>query len=423
MCYKKIRLKNPVKEDHKTGFDKAYIKAPCCKCPSCRKVKSNDWLVRSYFEFMGNEGKAFFVTLDYDDYHLPKFKGVQCWETLHMKLFFKRLRNAIGSFRYLYATDYGGFLKRSHYHAMIVPKDLFLSKAVFMKAVSEAWSYGNHQDVQLLDSVDGNSLAAVEYVCGYVNKDIAFNPSNDIYKDMPISNRPRVQASKGYGLRALEEGIITPEMILSGQKVSLAIGRNGRVVQLPIPRYYEMKLCYDYSWNSKEKKAELKKNQLGVELAENRHNRCYVYQFNDFFASRFSDVSQFNFTGRDWKSLVMDCVENHDDFLQFLYYRPFIDSYGFVFNEKYNRALTELEPIHDSLTDEWYVSPQWHFYESCMRIYENFKASIDSIKCERETAELVESAKARARSDLYRHPGKYYYLKRKGYDFNQLKPN
>ena len=67
MCYQKRRVKNPVKPEHMTGFDKTYIKAPCGHCPSCRKVKTNDWLVRSYFEFLGNENQAFFITLTFDN--------------------------------------------------------------------------------------------------------------------------------------------------------------------------------------------------------------------------------------------------------------------------------------------------------------------------------------------------------------------
>lgn len=410
MCYKKIRLKNPVSNEHKTGFDKTYILAPCCKCPSCRTVKSNDWLVRSYFEFVDEQKQAFFVTLDFDDINLPRYKDIPCWDSEKVKGFLKRLRYYIGKFRYLYATDYGSFLKRPHYHMMLVPDDQSLDKVKVLHGVKESWKFGSHQDIELLDSVDGNCLAAVEYVCGYVNKDIAFNPDDNTYKEMPMRYRPRVQASKGYGLRALEEGRITPEMLLNGSKVDLPIGRNGRVVTLPIPRYYEMKLAYDYSWDKENHKAELRKNEFGVDLAKARYNGNYVYKIHEFFASRNSDLGDFNTFGYSWKDVVYNCLENLEDFQEFIYYRPFITWF------------TSSGSVCDSLRFESYYRPNWSYYEQAVSAFDNFKKFCDDVKCEREVYKLIENAKARCRKEIEKFPQKKNYLKRVHYDFNKLNP-
>lgn len=415
MCYRKISLKNPVRDSHRTGFDKVYIQAPCNKCPSCRTVRSNDWLVRSYYEFVDTHNIAYFVTLDFDDQHLPKYKGIPCWDSEKIKGFLKRLRHYIGKFRYLYATDYGSFLRRPHYHMMLVPSDQTLSKDKLMSGVAASWPYGKHQDIELLESIDGNCLAAVEYVCGYVNKDIAFNPDDKTYHDMPLRYRPRVQASKGYGLRALEEGLITSDMLLRGDKVSLPVGRNGRIVTLPIPRYYEMKLAYDYSWHPEDHKAELTKNEFGVELAKNRYNANYVYLIDQFFASRHSDLSSFNTLDMPWFDVVLQCLDNLDDFREYVYYRPFI-------NITDNLQFVKPGIYYDNLRKEEVYRPNWDFYSQAYSIFESFKSWLDECKCEREVYKLIENAKARCRKEIERYPQKRHYLKRVNYDFNKLTP-
>ena len=201
MCYCKKKLKNRVLPEHLTGFDKIYIKAPCGTCPSCRKVKSNDWVVRSYFEFLGNHSQAFFLSLDFDNEHLPTYKGTPCFDSEIMKHFLMRLRYYLGKFRYLYATDYGGLLKRPHYHLILLPVRPY-NIADVVKAVSSSWICGSHSNIEQVQSVNNDKIKAIKYVAGYTTKDISFQLSDD-NRDMPSRFRPRVQASKGFGLRAL----------------------------------------------------------------------------------------------------------------------------------------------------------------------------------------------------------------------------
>lgn len=270
MCYKKTKRVNPIKPDHRTGFDKYTIKTPCCTCPSCRKVRAQGWLVRAFFEFEGNNRQAYFFSLDFDNEHLPTYKGVACFDSEIIKKFLKRLRNHIGSFRYFYATDYGGFLKRPHYHMICLPDKRFES-GEFFKIVKAAWQQGHYTNVEAIESVHQSKLKALQYVISYASKDITFSLDQD-YKDLPIRYRPRTQASKGFGLRALEEGVITPVVLLKQQPISLPLGKNGQLLKFPIPRYYEMKWCYDSEWKSDKLKTEIKKNSLGIQLAKIRHN-------------------------------------------------------------------------------------------------------------------------------------------------------
>lgn len=415
MCYKKRKLKNRILADHRSGFDKEYIKVPCGTCPACRKVKSNDWLVRSYFEFLENEHQAFFVSLDFDDEHLPRWFGIPCFDSEIMKHFLYRLRNTIGSFRYFYATDYGGLLRRPHYHIVIIPeKEILLP--VFSSVIRDKWQQGRHSDIELLPCVDHNKLKAVEYVCSYSSKDITWD--TEIFKkvsDKPIPPRfrPRCQASKGFGLRAFENGLIKSEDFLKDGVVGLPIGKNGKIVSFPIPRYYEMKLCYDYSWDKVNKKASLIKNDFGVEVCKHRHNRCYDYQFKTFVSSKLIDIHNRKFftdtifSGQLWSEVVDNCLVDMDDFKEFIYYRPFIS---------YHNGNT----VFDSVRNDVLCRPSWTYYEAAFSAFEQFQQEINDVQCEISINRLVDSAKRKARKRIEDNIGLYRHLQNVGFDFSKL---
>lgn len=413
MCYKKKFLKNPVKPENVSGFDKYTIKVPCCQCPSCRRVKANGWLVRSYFEFLGNHRQAFFLSLDFDNEHLPLYKGQPCFDSQIMSKFLKRLRMALGSsFRYLYATDYGGFLKRPHYHMIVLPDKRF-SPSFFFDAVRRTWQQGHYTNIEVIDSVNNDKLKALQYVVSYSTKDVTFSLDRQFRgdPDFKLRFRPRVQASKGFGLRALEECVITPDMLLSGKPVSLPVGKNGKLVEFPVPRYYEMKLCYDYYWD--DEGSHLRKNQFGVDVAKSRHNVDYLHFLKEFAVSRYLPVDAIEeyksiFGTRPWSVTMQECYDNYEDFKLFVYYRPFIKSYN-------------LEWVSTTISSDLPFARSWYRYEMICHLYDVYKQKLYDVQNEIETQELIKSAKRRAIKKLERNPGLVRYLRYKHYDFNQLK--
>lgn len=414
MCYRKKSLRNPVTPEHRSGFDKTYIKAPCCCCPQCRTQKSNDWQVRAYFEFVDNHRQCFFVTLDFDDFHLPRYKGQACFDSVKMQEFFRKLRNRVGSFRYFYSSDNSGLLSRPHYHVMILPEKL-ISKADFMIAVVSSWRFGSHEDIELIPSVNGDKLGALKYIAGYTAKDITFSLDNE-FQDLPIRYRHRVQASKHFGEAPLHDGRITSEMLLKGQLLALPIGKNGAIVQLPIPRYYEIKLAYDYTWHSALMKAELKKNDFGVQLAKARHNGNYVYYIKSFFSSRLNDFSKYyhpdnwNFHIPTWYHAVMKTLEDFEDFKEFVYYRSFL----------VGRIRSNTVWFYDSVRDERFYRPRWSFYSEVCACFDSYKNDLARDQCNIESEKLIRRAKLRALSSLKLNPQKYTYLRKKNFDFSKL---
>ena len=411
MCYRKKKRLNPIKPENRTGFDKYCIKTPCCTCPSCRKQRANGWLVRAFFEFCGNDRQAFFLSLDFDNEHLPTYKGQACFDSEIMKKFLKRLRSYIGKFRYFYATDFGGFLKRPHYHLICLPENSF-STEDFFSLVKKSWQQGHYTNVECIDSVQHNRLKALQYVTSYATKDITFD-LDQTFKDLPMRYRPRTQASKGFGARALEEGIISPETLLNQESVSLPIGQNGKLVKFPIPRYYELKWCYERHYDVKTRITKLTKNELGVQLAKIRHNTDYVHFIKSLVASRWSDIDKMEFYSdyfsRPWRQVVSDCFEDFEDFKEFVYYRPFIRRSSS--SHRYATTLTG---------DDEFYRPNWNYYDRICTWYEKYKSELDEVKCKLETEKLIQYAKIRARKKLERDPNKVLYLRRKNFDFSLL---
>lgn len=122
----------------------ALIKVPCGKCLGCRLDYSRTWADRMIYELDSNDGKGIFVTLTYDEQHVPPVfaadsNGEVCVDeegqpilfgyTLvkkDLQNFFKRLRKyyAPRTIRYYACGEYGrapktGLFPRPHYHAII----------------------------------------------------------------------------------------------------------------------------------------------------------------------------------------------------------------------------------------------------------------------------------------------------------------
>ena len=95
-----------------------YIQVPCGKCILCKDRKAREYQFRSEAEASISDTEVLFLTLTYDDCHLPQ-KGV---EKRDVQLFLKRLRINLTNdgikhnLRYLCVGEYGKNTHRAHYH-------------------------------------------------------------------------------------------------------------------------------------------------------------------------------------------------------------------------------------------------------------------------------------------------------------------
>ena len=94
---------------------------PCGQCLGCHIDYSREWANRMCIELDDNP-KAIFVTLTYNDAHLPRTSsGTKTLRKRDLQLFWKRLRKAFPTvkIRYYVAGEYGPKTFRPHYHSII----------------------------------------------------------------------------------------------------------------------------------------------------------------------------------------------------------------------------------------------------------------------------------------------------------------
>ena len=143
---------------------------PCGQCLGCRLDKSRQWAMRCMHEASLHDENSF-ITLTYDDSHLPKNKSLN---KKHFQLFMKRLRKKnTNKIKFYQCGEYGDLNARPHYHAILfnkdfpdkikIPnkKDLYLSDEL-----TDTWGQGE-KHCQTIGSVTFDSAA---YVSRYIMK-------------------------------------------------------------------------------------------------------------------------------------------------------------------------------------------------------------------------------------------------------------
>lgn len=138
---------------------------PCGKCMPCRINRRREWTNRIILERMCHD-EACFVTLTYNDLHLPfndKMKASLVPD--HLRLFMNLLRTRLSRLdgrrvRFFGVGEYGDESERPHYHLALF--GLPASVATH-DIVSSIWSYGFVYIGEL-------SLWSAQYVAGYCTK-------------------------------------------------------------------------------------------------------------------------------------------------------------------------------------------------------------------------------------------------------------
>ena len=128
------------KEANNNRYSKYGIqKIPCRKCWACQLNYSAEWATRLMLEAKSTPGQNFFVTLTYDDLHLPIAEKIETetetyendgtWGgTLNepdMVRFINSLRKyyerkGYNDIKYLYCGEYGENTGRPHYHIVLL---------------------------------------------------------------------------------------------------------------------------------------------------------------------------------------------------------------------------------------------------------------------------------------------------------------
>lgn len=126
---------SPVARQSKSG----RIVHPCGRCPNCLKRKRNDWISR-FYEEMKKHDFCQFLTLTYDDDHLPLSPcDAPTLDKRHLQAFFKALRKEV-DIKYYSIGEYGPNTFRPHYHALIWSN---IDHHNMYELTKDIWRYGN----------------------------------------------------------------------------------------------------------------------------------------------------------------------------------------------------------------------------------------------------------------------------------------
>lgn len=224
------------------GWLKEVLLIDCGQCAECRLNKSREWANRCVIEAQQfPKDTCFFITLTYDDEHLPpggcEFATV---EKDAISVFMKNLRrywqyhfdfpkSGDPGIRFYGASEYGDKSGRPHYHVILFNIPYLVDHLEYYKANFRGDVY---YKCPLLDSIWKNGLVTVAevnwetcaYVARYVMKkrtgfDTTFYEENGICPEYSVMSRNPGIGRNGYD----EDKILNSEFILPGRKKALVV--------------------------------------------------------------------------------------------------------------------------------------------------------------------------------------------------------
>lgn len=234
-CFKPIRLNQP---DIYRGTSYSYV--PCGKCEACLSNKRREWLYRLRREnLMSTSGD--FVTLTYDDDHLPR-DGLLCKK--HVQDFLKRFRKLIYPYkiRYFIVGEYGEQFGRPHYHMLLFNLPRFFDlKGLLIKS----WTLCSPTQWSMPNVIGEITDASINYCAKY-----CVSNSNEV----PYKFRTFMLSSRKPGIG----GTISIEKLSSHMREGTLTNviRDVGGYPLLLPRYYSDKIF------NEEEKVELKEQLI-----------------------------------------------------------------------------------------------------------------------------------------------------------------
>lgn len=210
------------------------VSAPCGKCAACRIASRREWTIRVMHE-LTTMGSGMFVTLTYDDEHLPFNKDWQgvpsidpTLQKTDLQKYFKRLRKDLGThkIKHFSCGEYGDLNQRPHYHSIIMGLDILNDN--HHEVVKANWNKG-------IVDIGNAEFDSVQYVVGYIDKKLSGPQAQKEYNDRGRNPVFRL-VSNGIGLQFCKDNAkqFTDNLYVQS--------RNSRV---NLPRYYVNKLSID----------------------------------------------------------------------------------------------------------------------------------------------------------------------------------
>lgn len=173
---------------------------PCGKCPACLAQRKEELAQRIFMEARVS-ASSYFLTLTYDDKHLPfdPETGELSFDKQEVQTYIRSLRDRLRlrdiSLRYFFTCEYGDLSERPHYHAVLYFSQ-FLSLQQVWILCNALWK---NRGYVYLSSV---GAGCCRYVAKYCLKD---DPSGSFELPRDDPRRPFRLFSRRPGIGSTEE--------------------------------------------------------------------------------------------------------------------------------------------------------------------------------------------------------------------------
>ena len=220
--------------------DVAYtLSLACGRCIGCRLERSRQWSVRIMHEASLYDGVSSFVTLTYDDQHVPADGSLHYRD---FQMFMRRVRKQFGPTRFFMCGEYGDDLLRPHFHAGLFGVN-FVSDRVYKRrtdggnrvytsdVLSKLWPHGLHEIGDLTEDSAG-------YMARYTFKKVTGDMADKHYMSVDRGTGEVVWRKPEFCHMSLKPGIGARWF----ERFRSDVFPHDRVVVKgragPVPRYY-----------------------------------------------------------------------------------------------------------------------------------------------------------------------------------------
>lgn len=229
-------------------YRKKMIVLPCGQCLDCRCRHAQEWANRIMLEAQYHD-KSYFITLTYDDMHVPRIRAPDGEEVLTLRPkdlqdFIKRLRRSQeyhkdNKIRYYAVGEYGSTTHRPHYHIIVFGlvlddlKEIGRNKSGTLlhdsQKIRDLWQNG-------LTEVDEMTWESAAYCARYTTKKIG-KAETDFYEQHGLTPEfSRMSLKPAIGWQYFVEH---QQDIYKFDEIHISTAKGGRTVKPP--RYYDQK--------------------------------------------------------------------------------------------------------------------------------------------------------------------------------------
>lgn len=216
------------------------LQVPCGRCVGCRLERSRQWAVRCMHEASLYDANVF-VTLTYDDEHLPEFNSLNY---KHFQDFMKRLRKRFEpvNIRFYMCGEYGDDFSRPHYHACLfncffpdrrrISSGTSGSPLYRSDILSSLWPHG-------YSSIGDVTFESAAYVARYVMKKVTGDAADSHYTTVDPDTGEISKRTPEFNKMSLKPGIGAAWFAKYHKDVFPRDFVVSRGTQAKPPRYYD----------------------------------------------------------------------------------------------------------------------------------------------------------------------------------------